>query len=219
VADRLIAIGDIHGCAAALRTVVEAFGPDPADTVVTLGDYVDRGPDTRGVLDVLMGLAQRCRLIPILGNHDEMLLGILGGHRYLLNGWLAFGGEATLASYDCAAPEDIPAAHVAFLKQCLPWHEAQRHFFVHAGYLAHLPLKKQPAEALRWGVIGDPPPVPHRSRKIAVVGHTAQKCGDVLDLGYLKCIDTYVYGDGWLTALDIHTGRIWQADKQGNVRP
>ncbi len=218
MADRIIAIGDIHGCAAALRSLLDAIGPDSADTVVTLGDYLDRGPDTCDVLDQLLHLAKRCRLVPILGNHDEMFLGILAGHRYLLADWLAFGGEATLASYDIAAPEEMPHTHVAFLRECRPWHETQAHFFVHASYVPHLPLKRQPPEVLRWHVIGVPPPKPHRSRKIAVVGHTTQRCGEILDFGHVKCIDTYVYGNGWLTALDVQTGQTWQADKEGHLR-
>jgi serine/threonine protein phosphatase 1 len=219
MAGRVIAIGDIHGCAAALRSVLDACAPESTDTVVTLGDYGDRGPDTRGVLEQLLDLAKRCQLVPILGNHDEMLLGILAGHRYLLNDWLTFGGDATLASYDAAVPEDIPAAHVAFLRQCRTWYETKRNFFVHASYVASLPLKKQSADVLRWKTVGDPPPGPHRSQKCAIVGHTSQRSGQILDLGYLKCIDTYVYGNGWLTALDVHTGQVWQADKNGNFRP
>jgi len=218
MAGRIIAVGDIHGCSPALRAVLDECGPDGTDTVVTLGDYIDRGQDTRGVLDLLIGLANRCRLVPILGNHDEMLLNILAGHRYLLSDWIMFGGDVTLASYDCAVPEGIPASHVAFLKDCRPWYESERHIFVHGSYLAHLPLKKQPPEVLRWEVIRDRPPGPHSSRKTAIVGHTTQKHGEILDLGYLKCIDTFVYGEGWLTAIDVHTGQIWQADKHGNLR-
>ena len=72
---RTIAIGDIHGCAIALAKLIEAVAPQPDDTVVPLGDYVDRGIDSRGVIDQLISLAGRCRVVPILGNHEEMLLG------------------------------------------------------------------------------------------------------------------------------------------------
>jgi len=218
MAGRIIAIGDIHGCLTALRAVLEACDPRPQDTVVTLGDYIDRGPNSCGALEELIRLAHRCQLVPILGNHDELLLNILAGRRYLLNDWLAFGGAATLASYQCDAPEEIPPAHVEFLKACRPWYESPRHFYVHGSYIARLPLKKQPPEVLRWDAIRDRAPGPHRSRKIAIVGHTSQKNGEVLDLGYLKCIDTCVYGDGWLTAMDVTTDQIWQADKHGNPR-
>jgi hypothetical protein len=63
-APRTIAIGDIHGCSAAL---IDAIEPGPEDTLVTLGDYINRGPDSRRVLDLLMDPSQRCRLVPLLG--------------------------------------------------------------------------------------------------------------------------------------------------------
>ena len=71
---RTIAIGDIHGCSTALASILLAIDPQPEDTIITLGDYVNRGMDSKGVLDVLIELSGRCRLIPILGNHDEMML-------------------------------------------------------------------------------------------------------------------------------------------------
>ncbi len=74
---RTIAIGDIHGCSLALEALLDAIQPRPDDVIVTLGDYVNRGPDSRGVLDRLIELERRCKLVPILGNHDEMLLAAL----------------------------------------------------------------------------------------------------------------------------------------------
>ena len=215
--NRTLVIGDVHGCLAALDAVLDACRPDATDTVVALGDYIDRGPDSRGVLDRLLLLAGHCRLVPILGNHDEMLLSILAGHYYLLGDWIAFGGDATLASYEGDSPDAIPSEHVAFLQSCQSWYETPRHFYVHASYLEDVPLTKQPLEVLRWASIRERLPGPHRSGKIAVVGHTSQKGGRVFDVGYLKCIDTYVYGDGCLTAMDVDTGRLWQADKDGRL--
>ena len=216
--DRIIAIGDIHGCSAALDAVLGAIDPRPSDTIVTLGDYVDRGPDTRAVIDRLIMLQRFCRLVPLLGNHDEMLLDILDLHLYLLADWLSYGGDATLASYGCQDPQRIPENHVAFLRACAPWHETDGHFFVHASYEARKPLKKQTTQVLLWEPLRDRLPGPHRSGKVAICGHTSQKDGEILDLGYLKCIDTYVYGDGWLTAMEVNTGQVWQADKQGRKR-
>jgi serine/threonine protein phosphatase 1 len=71
---RTIAIGDIHGCAAALRAVIAAIKPTAEDTLVTLGDYVDRGPDSRGVIDEMLLLEKRCHVLPLLGNHEVMML-------------------------------------------------------------------------------------------------------------------------------------------------
>ena len=69
---RLIAIGDVHGCSTALAALIEAIGPRRDDTIVTLGDYIDWGPDSRGVLDLLIGLSDRCHLVPLrVGTVDE----------------------------------------------------------------------------------------------------------------------------------------------------
>src|SRR5262245_28876628 len=96
---RIIAIGDIHGCATALRTLLEAIKPGPDDVLVPLGDYIDRGPDSRDVIDSLIGLQAQCTLVPLLGNHEEMLFTARlskGDLRF----WLNFGGDETLRSYD-----------------------------------------------------------------------------------------------------------------------
>ena len=132
--------------------------------------------------------------------------------------WLMFGGNATLDSYDTTRLEDIPVAHIEFLRSCRFYHESQRHFYVHGNYRAELPLEAQPADTLLWESLKVHQPGPHCSGKVAIVGHTAQKSGEILDLGYLKCIDTWCYGDGWLTALDVQSGQVWQADKSGAAR-
>ncbi|MDY0165684.1 MAG: metallophosphoesterase family protein [Thermoguttaceae bacterium] len=212
---RTIAIGDIHGYSAALRAVLAAIEPCARDTIVTLGDYVDRGPDSRGVLDTLIELSGRCRLVPLLGNHDLLFLSACEGHDELVTGWLAFGGDATLASYG-GRLTDVPPEHLNFLRSCRRCFETPRHFFVHASYLEDKPLAEQPDEVLFWESLRDRQPQRHCSGKTAFVGHTAQKAPvDILDLGHLVCIDTWVYGDGWLTALDVDTRIVWRADQNG----
>ncbi len=215
---RTIAIGDIHGCLAALETLLATIEPRPFDTVVLLGDYVDRGSDSRGVIERLLRLGVECRLIPLLGNHDEMLLQVYDGQTQLHVDWLLFGGSATLQSYGTLRPEEIPAEHIAFLRGCRLWHESERYFYVHGNYLAELPLDAQPRETLLWDSLKTRAPGPHCSGKLAIVGHASQHSGEILDLGYVKCIDTCCYGGGWLTALDVESGRVWQADKNGRPR-
>jgi serine/threonine protein phosphatase 1 len=215
---RTIAIGDIHGCLAALETLLTAIQPQPDDTIITLGDYIDRGPDCRGTIERLLALARQCRLIPLLGNHEEMMLKVYDGHSDLYIGWLMFGGSATLESYGTTKLEEIPPAHIEFLRNCQLIHESPRHFFVHGSYIADQPFSDQPREALLWDSIKSRHPGPHVSGKLAIVGHASQRSGEILDLGYLKCIDTWCYGDGWLTAFDVDSGRAWQADKRGRMR-
>ncbi len=213
---RIIAIGDIHGYAEALAALIDVVRPEADDTVVPVGDYVDRGPDSPRVLDDLIALAARCRLIPLLGNHDEMLLDLYHGEAGLED-WLSWGGEETLQAYGCSHPCQIPERHIEFLEACVTYHETERHFFVHASYDPELPLDSQEPDMLRWASIRSRPPGPHISGKIAIVGHTVQRDGRILDLGYLKCIDTGCYCGGWLTALDVQTGQVWQADAEGRM--
>ena len=214
---RIIAIGDIHGCTPALAAVLDALIPRPDDTIVTLGDYVDRGPDVPGTLERLIQLGKQCCLIPILGNHDEMVLEIVAGSQQLMAPWLSFGGNATLAAYGCHHPSELPQSHLDFLANCHQWCETDQHFFVHASYIPNMALDDQPATVLRWEPLGDDSPGPHCSGKIAVVGHTAQPKGRILDLPHLKCVDTCCHGEGCLTAMDVRSGQLWQAGKEGRM--
>jgi serine/threonine protein phosphatase 1 len=217
-ASRTIAIGDIHGCLAAFEALLAAVRPRPDDTIITLGDYVDRGPDCRGTIERLLALGRECRLIPLLGNHEEMMLNVYDGHGELYVDWLLFGGNATLDSYDTMRPEDVPPAHIEFLRACRPIYETEKRFYVHGNYMADVPLSEQPRETLLWDSVKARRPGRHVSGKTAIVGHASQKSGEILDLGYLKCIDTWCYGDGWLTALDVESGEAWQANKSGRMR-
>jgi serine/threonine protein phosphatase 1 len=226
MAGRTIAIGDIHGCLNPLLALVDAIGPGREDTLIVLGDFIDRGPDSRGVLDRLITLAGRCRLVPLLGNHEEALLDALRDVTALRR-WLALGGVDTLRSYGWvsggprrALADWIPDRHREFLAGCRPYHETATHLFLHAGFVPELPLDPQPGEALRWRVTDASVARRHCSGKVAVVGHTPQLSGEVLDLGFLVCIDTNCNRGGWLTALDVttSTGRVWQADRTGRLR-
>ena len=131
----------------------------------------------------------------------------------------ALRGNATVASYGGRVPEGVPAEHLDFLRGCRSYHESERHIFLHGSYLADLPMARQPIEVLHWDSLKLRKPGAHCSGKTVIVGHTAQRGGEILDLGYLRCIDTCCYGDdGRLTALDVETGQAWQADKNGRLR-
>jgi len=215
---RTIAIGDIHGCSTAFEAILNAIRPRPEDTIVTLGDYIDRGPDSRGVLDRLIQLSRRCRLVPLLGNHDQMLLDVRSG-KHPIYWFLDIGGTATLDSYGPGRDLSlIPDEHFAFLENCLDYYETDNHIFVHANYFPDIPMSEQPISMLRWESLRDTNPGPHDTGKTVIVGHTSQKNGEILDLGHIKCIDTYCYGGGWLTGFDVSTEEIWQANSQGTMR-
>jgi serine/threonine protein phosphatase 1 len=215
---RLIAIGDIHGCSRALAALLKAIDPRPDDTIITLGDYVDRGHDSKGVIDQLLDLQSRCNLVPIRGNHDQTLLKAFddeAAHRLFME----MGGIVTLDSYGDSGQLDlVPAQHREFLRSCRLYCETPTHFFVHANYSPLPPLSDQDERVLLWLSLGDYVPRPHCSGKIAVVGHTPQQSGEILDLGHLVCLDTGCGVGGWLTALDVESGEVWQVDERGTMR-
>ncbi len=217
---RTLAIGDIHGCLDALNLLLERIELRPDDLLIALGDYVDRGPDSRGVLDRLIPLHQSGQLIALRGNHDAMMLDARKANGRAM--WLAVGGRETLASYGVAFAEafkitDIPERHWIFLEEALvDWYEIDTHFFVHAGAYYDIPLDEQPEDVLLWEKLHDP--LPHVSGKVMVCGHTRQASGVPLNLGHAVCIDTGAYEpDGWLTCLDVRTGRYWQANQRGQT--
>lgn len=215
---RTIAIGDIHGCSKALESLIALIGPRPDDTIVTLGDYVNRGPDSRGVLDQLLNLRRRCRLVPILGNHDQLLLDARSG-KHPISWLIEIGGGHTLNSYRAGRdPSLIPDEHYDFLESCVDYYENETHIFVHGNYYPDLPMDRQHVGILRWESLRAMTPGPHASGKVVIVGHTSQKGGDVLDLGYLVCIDTFCHGGGWLTAYEPATRQIRQVDRRGTPR-
>jgi serine/threonine protein phosphatase 1 len=214
---RTIAIGDIHGCAIAFSALLTAISPQRDDTIVTLGDYVDRGIDSKGVIDLLIELERSCRLVPVLGNHEEMMLDARRG-REQFEFWLACGGSSALASYDDRERlKSVPVAHWRFLERCKPYHVGKTHFFVHANYEPTKMLNEQDRRRLLWLSLRDFVPGPHFSGRIAIVGHTPQPDGKILDLGHLKCIDTDCCHGGLLTALDVNSGQLWQANERGEM--
>ncbi len=214
---RTIAIGDMHGCAKALRCLLREINPTRSDTIIGIGDYVDRGMESSLVIETLLELVTTCRFIPLIGNHELMMYRGIHNGKSDFDFWFQHGGNATLASYG-GRVENIPQHHMTFLSHCVRFYETDTHFFVHANYDPELPLAEQPDEVIFWQHIREIPPPIHDNGKIAIVGHTPQFGGEIRDVGHVKIIDTYCYGDQWLTALDVDNGTIWQANNEGQLR-
>jgi serine/threonine protein phosphatase 1 len=221
---RILAIGDVHGCRRALDAVVRAVDPQPGDVIVTLGDYVDRGPDSAGVINYLIRLSRSHTLIPLRGNHEELMLRARESDEHL-DMWRNCGGDATLASYAPSGDEaedgrlaDVPDEHWDFLEnRCVDLHETATHFFVHGGVRPDIPLDAQSPLVMRWQKFDDAEP--HASGKVMICGHTQQKSRRPRDVGHAICIDTSAYKrDGLLTCLDVTSGMFAQADERGSVR-
>jgi serine/threonine protein phosphatase 1 len=209
-------IGDVHGCAKALRSLLEVISPQADDELIFLGDYVDRGPSSKECVEILIDLSQRCRTVFLRGNHEIMLMGVL------LSGlsselWFTGGGFTTVASYG-GSLKKIPRNHIEFFQSLKPYHETEREIFVHANYDPALPMSQQDDRLRYWTHLSVAFPLPHKSGKRVFVGHTPQINGEVLLFDHLVCVDTYCFGGGYLTGLNLDTEEILQFDRRGHER-
>lgn len=150
----LIAVGDLHGCARTLGALLDALTPTVDDHLVFIGDYVDRGPDNRGVLDRLVALeaaagAGRGPTCTFLrGNHDQMMLDYIdsGGRNLVL--WRMNGGLSTIANYVTAGGDlAVPDEHLDFLRRTEIFFETEDFVFVHAGLDPDLTIAENVADA------------------------------------------------------------------------
>ena len=215
---RLIAIGDVHGCADALDLLLDAIDPAPDDRLVFLGDLVDQGPGTCEVLDRVLELEQCCQVVLIQGNHEEVMLAAREDQR-ALRFWETVGGLKTINSYRFGGSiEDIPARHWELLGRSLPCFETDEFIFTHANYLPEAPMNEQPGYQLRWALFEPSAMHRHISGKPVVVGHTEQLHSEIVDLGFAICIDTACWRYGWLTALELPAKHVWQAGRFGCLR-
>ncbi len=227
------AIGDIHGRADLLALLLERIGEHAAGhagrrkVLVTLGDYVDRGGDSRGVIDRLLALPGGFEAVCLKGNHEELMLRFLdqpadGGV------WFQNGGGATMASYGVPAEGGwdvehakalrdalagaLPAAHLAFLRGLALSHVEGDYLFVHAGVRPGVPLKRQDPEDLIW--IRDEFLRSERDHgKVVVHGHSVAFKPEEFPSSERPCrigIDTGAYVTSRLTCLAlVGAARTW----------
>lgn len=215
---RCYVIGDIHGCLNELACLLEGIPLEPSDRIVFLGDYVDRGPDSKGVISRLIEWQRKGEqeLIFLKGNHEDMFLSYLGlggsyGEMFLFN-----GGGATLTSYGVSAknlsPQEtfsmIPLDHIAFLKSLKTYYMMEPFMCVHAGIHPLKPLSRQIKEEMLWirdEFILNSHPLPYT----VLFGHTPQM--EVLfHLPYKIGLDTgLVYGN-LLSCLEVNEKVLFQ---------
>lgn len=203
---RLLAFGDIHGCLTALQELLTRVSPSEDDQLVFLGDYVDRGPDSAGVIGELLALRARWpRSVFLRGNHEQMLLDVLGGENpttFLFN-----GGRNTIASYQARGGWPPSREHRLFLETLPMRYETDGFIFVHAGLRPGTPLAEQDPDDLLW-IRQEFLDSSDDWGKSVVFGHTPRK--EPLLASTRIGLDTgCVYG-GHLTCCDVLTRRCWQ---------
>jgi serine/threonine protein phosphatase 1 len=223
---RVYAIGDVHGRAdlfAALAEAVEADDssrPDAESLVILLGDLVDRGPDSAGVLRQARDWQQRRPLRALMGNHEEMFLDAFEQEEVLRH-FLRYGGRETILSYPVdpqaygeatlAETQDlmraaVPAEDLAFMRSMEDMIAVGDYLFVHAGIRPGIPLDEQRPGDLRW--IREPFTNSREDLGQTVVyGHTIYDQAEIAPnrIG----IDTGAYQSGRLTALGLEGTTRW----------
>lgn len=217
---RELAIGDIHGCVRSFEALLGLIKPQASDTIILLGDYIDRGPESRRVIDLILELQQRCTVIALTGNH-EIMLRKAALDPNAMKDWLRYGGLETLRSYGRngrpANIAELPENHWHFFReQTLDYWETEERIFVHASLDPKLDLDEQPEHLLFWQPFIEP--TVHKSGKQIVCGHTAQTSGLPAVFEHGICIDTWVYGRGWLTCLDTREQTAIQTNERGQTR-
>ncbi len=217
---RTLAIGDIHGHLAALVNLLRFVELQPEDRIIFLGDYVDKGPDVKGVIELLRELAQNRNAVFLLGNHDEMMI---DAYRDPLKVavWECLGGNAPLASYGegplAEVMEKVPASHRSFLEEtCLNYLETPEYIFVHGGIRPEMNPAEEEKERLLWTTLALA--APHYSGRTVVCGHSSQRSGRIADLGHTICIDTAITHAGWLSCLALGSFEYWQVKTDGTRR-
>lgn len=216
---RLYAIGDIHGRLDLLNRLLSMIEADArayplkSRKIIFLGDYVDRGMDSRGVLArLIQPMPEGMQALFLRGNHDDMLLQFLDGEDDVLGGWLQLGGTSTLASYGVnpfsaagkpeilrqALIQKMPPEHRSFLEQTLFSVTLGDYTFVHAGLRPGVGMTEQTNEDKMW-IRGDFLFSEQAFETMVVHGHTIKPEADIKAnrIG----IDTGAFATGHLTCL------------------
>lgn len=212
--EKIFAIGDIHGCLHKLKSIMANIDIDAKnDTLIFIGDYIDRGPDPKGVVDFVLGLRESINHIIFLkGNHEQMFLDYLRDDKYK-GIFLANGGGRTLSSYGFVetaegAKVNVPENHMQFFKSLLPYYETDDYIFVHAGLRPDIPLEEQDTDDLIW-IRYEFIRSSHDFGKTVVFGHTPLS-RPLIESNKIG-IDTGAVFGGSLTCVELPEVRIYQA--------
>jgi serine/threonine protein phosphatase 1 len=212
---RTFVIGDIHGCVEEVECLLDSIAPASGDTVVFLGDYVDRGPASRNVIDRLLRLQREGpRCVFLKGNHEDMFLAFLGYEGRYPDAFLINGGEATLRSYGLegssgpAVVRRLPPEHLDFLRSLQLYHHHGEFLCVHGGLSPVRPLDQQVSDDLLWireEFIASRHPFPFT----VLFGHTPSR-EVFIDLPYKIGLDTGLVYWNKLSCLELEEKDLYQ---------
>jgi serine/threonine protein phosphatase 1 len=191
------AIGDVHGCFSKMEALLAhcaAYAAGRTTKFVFLGDYIDRGPDSMGVVAQLMTAVG---VVCLKGNHEDMLIETIDAPLDP-DWWLSNGGAQTAVSYGATRLADIPADHVAWMKALPLFHDDGLRFFVHAGIDPTIPLNAQSERTMLW--TRDRYPATINPGRLIVHGHTPLRHGAPDLEPYRLNLDTGAVFGGPLTA-------------------
>lgn len=230
---RIFAVGDIHGCYLELQVLLNELRLTKEDTLILLGDYIDRGSDSKAVLDTIIELKEFCNVVALLGNHEAMMRdSFLEADKNLrdkhIARWYKNGGIATLDSYmfdhtalwESSSISDLflPISlenHLKLIQDMPTHHITDTHIFVHATPRPDQEIEEQTEKNLLWrrhGKVDKELDYVHQSGKTIISGHTAQEDGIPLILSRSNIIiDSGCVWTGWLTAYNVNTGNYIQA--------
>jgi serine/threonine protein phosphatase 1 len=202
---RIFAVGDIHGCRGKLERLMEIIDwrPENREELVFLGDYIDRGPDSFGVVEAVLELKNRYRdrVILLKGNHEHMFINFITGRENLA--LTANGVALTMRSYHNNSP--FPVTHLDFYQSLQLYYETDEHIFVHAGLRPGVPLAEQNETDFLWirEVFLDSE---YDFGKTVVFGHTPFRQPFIIP--GRAGLDTGAVFGGHLTCLEVLEGRL-----------
>ena len=144
------AIGDIHGCVRTFQALLQQLPLQPGDSLILLGDLIDRGPDSKGVIDLVFRLREHGHSVTCLrGNHEQLMLEAFE-HATSRETWMLNGGSQTLDSFQAANLDDIPTQYLDFFNAMPHWYEVPGYLCVHGGPDFSYPNPLEPERNLLW---------------------------------------------------------------------
>lgn len=217
---RLFAIGDIHGCFDQLRTLIQKkIRASKEDKIIFVGDYIDRGSKVKEVIDFVIDLKMSgFDIIPLLGNHEAMLLDALDDNNLLFR-WIYNGGTETLRSFGINSLKELDEQYVIFFRSLVYYYTYDNYFFVHAGFDEKSAEPLSDKHSMVW-IRTETYTDPRFTGKIIVHGHTpvsVWECRENVANGSnvinidTGCVYSHFEGYGKLTAIELNSRKLFFA--------